>query len=340
MTRRLHVTDHATARAALTCPALTRAPEVRGATDPLERHVLNLEGEEHERARTAVAAALDEALPSVLPAARARAVHLLAGLAGEVDVAGHFVRPFVLTLLDDLLGLSDAEGEGLEWWHGAALAMEGRGVDTGAVAGRVRDLVERRRADPRPGVVSTLAAAGLAEEVTVATVFFAFDAGYVNTVNFLGLALLALARFPEQYRWLRTRPDAVPGAVDELLRFAEPPARASMRVAARDVRVGDLDIAAGTTVWISRARANRDPARFPGGDRLELGRPASGSLAFGAGAHYCLGAGLVRAVADLTLLASIDRIEALEPTSGTPASWDFADPLPLRVRPVRPVMSD
>jgi cytochrome P450 len=273
---------------------------------------------------------------------------LLARLDGEVDVAGHFARPLVLGLLDEVLGLSDPaddsdrgpDGTELAWWHEAALAMEGRGADTAAIAGRVRSLLERRRTDSPRGVFAALGAGGLPDDVAIATAFFAFDAGYVNTVNFLGLALLALARFPDQYQWLRAHPHAVPGAVDELLRFAEPPARASMRVAAQDVQVGVLEIAAGTTVWISRARANRDPARFPGGERLDLARPAAGSLAFGAGPHYCLGAGLVRAVADLTLLALLDRVEELAPTPRTPATWDFADPLPLAVRPLRPTMSD
>ena len=335
-----HVTDHATARVALGHPDLSRSPHLRQADDPLEQHVLNLDGEAHARMRAALAAALDASLPAAVAAVRSRAAQLLAGFDGEVDVAARFARPLVLHLLDHVLDLTGGDERELLWWHTVALDMEARRADTVEIHRRVGDLVARRRAEPGPDVISRLAADELPVEQVIATVWFAFDAGYVNTVNFLGLSLLALAAAPAEYAWLRAHPHAVPGAVDELLRFAEPSGRASMRVAARDTEVGDVPVPASTTVWIHRAAANRDPARFPGGNRLDLQRPVGGSLAFGAGRHFCLGAELVRACADLTLVALIQIVAELAPTPRTPLDWDFPAALPLTVRPVRPAMSD
>jgi cytochrome P450 len=120
--------------------------------------------------------------------------------------------------------------------------------------------------------------------------------------------------------------------VDELLRFCEPPSRASSRFADEDTLVAGRLVAKGTAVYVFRSAANRDPARFPDGHRLDLRRPkAPGSLAFGAGPHYCLGAQLVHLIADVTLLTMLPLIDTLRPTERIGAEWDFADALWLEV---------
>jgi hypothetical protein len=84
------------------------------------------------------------------------------------------------------------------------------------------------------------------------------------------------------------------------------------RRAAADVTIGDASIAAGERVVLMLAAANRDPARFPDPDRLDLARRAAGHLAFGLGAHVCPGAPLIRlavAVATEALLGAADAIE-------------------------------
>ncbi len=331
---RVDVTGYAAARTALTHPDLSRAGAIGDPPEPLALHVLNLEGADHRRVRTAVAAAVERRTPDVLPLVAPTAGRLLTGLDGEVDLAGAFVRPHVLLVLDALLGLADDERE-LGGWHDCALALEAMPdlVPHPEIERRVRDLVARRRGSGRGDVVSLLAdGSELAAGELVATVFFLLSAGYVNTVNVLGLSLLALAREPDQYAWLREHPDAVSTASEELLRIAEPRGRASLRIATRDLDLGGVPVAAGATVWVHRGRADHDPARFPDPDRLDLRRGA-GSLAFGAGAHYCLGASLVRTILDLTLLAVVERVAELRPTRRTPPNWDFPDELPLMVVP-------
>jgi cytochrome P450 len=322
---RLDVRDYATARAALVHRDLTRSPAVRGAADSLEQHVLNLDGADHRRVRTALDAALAPALPTVTRLLPQLVEQLLDGIDGEVDAAAGFVRPLVLVVLDAVLGLS---GD-ITRWHQIGLALDAGGVPGRAERAAVADLVQARRDEPGDDAVSRLIASdALSERELIATVAFAFAAGYTNTCNFLGLSLLALARHPEQYATLRRDPRAVPQAVEELLRYAEPSGRASLRVAACDTRVNELDITAGTVVLVRRAAAARDPRVVTDGQRLVLDRPAaSPALAFGAGRHYCLAAGLVRTLADLTLLGLVRRITRLEATARTPADWDFAQPL-------------
>jgi cytochrome P450 len=81
--------------------------------------------------------------------------------------------------------------------------------------------------------------------------------------------------------------------IDELLRFAGP-SRVVFRRARSVIQIGDAHIEAGQRVALMLARANRDPAKFPDPDRLDLTRDASAHLAFGHGSHACAGTSIVR----------------------------------------------
>lgn len=81
---------------------------------------------------------------------------------------------------------------------------------------------------------------------------------------------------------------------------------------------GGVTVPAGETVLLSLSAANRDPARFPDPDRLDLGRDASGHLALGHGIHYCLGAPLARVETEIALSALLERFPSLAPAEGEP----------------------
>lgn len=119
-------------------------------------------------------------------------------------------------------------------------------------------------------------------------------AGFDTTANLIASGALALLTHPEQLARLREEPSLLPAAVEELLRFTSPVNYATDRFTTDDVPVGDVVIPAGQWVLNAITSANRDPAQFPDPDRLDLGRDASGHVAFGYGAHYCLGAPLAR----------------------------------------------
>ena len=313
--------------------ALTRSAAVLDPASPLTTHVLNLEGAAHRAVRAAVSNALDACTSAVLPLVRPTAAALLDRLDGEVDLAAAFVRPFTLTIVDALIGLADDDAQ-LKWWHDAAIALETglRPDGPSVLRDRIAQLVAARVTAPRLDVISQLSGVpGLGEDELHATIFFAFSAGYVNTANFLGRSLIALAAHPDQFGWLREHPDGVSDAVEELLRYSDPPGRASMRVAARDTTVAGNAVVAGTVVHVFRSRANRDAARFSRPDDLDLRRKGRSALAFGAGAHYCAGAGLVRSVADLALLTLAEHVRAIDIVPRTNLAWDFPDELWLAV---------
>jgi hypothetical protein len=135
--------------------------------------------------------------------------------------------------------------------------------------------------------------------------------------HLIGATWYALFRHPERAASLREEPGRIPRGVEELLRLAGP-ARAVFRSALRDTAIGTARIAADDLVILLLAAANRDPFRFPEPDRLLLDRRPNPHLAFGAGAHACAGASVVRAAlvaATAALLRGTAAVEVSEPTT-------------------------
>jgi cytochrome P450 len=119
-------------------------------------------------------------------------------------------------------------------------------------------------------------------------------AGHGTTASQASLTLLSLLTDADLRRRCAGDPDAVPRAVDELLRYHSIVQNGLARAATRDVAVGDVVIRAGEGVVISLSAANRDPAVFPDPDRLDPDRDARRHVAFGHGVHQCLGQWLAK----------------------------------------------
>jgi len=118
-------------------------------------------------------------------------------------------------------------------------------------------------------------------------------AGNETTTRLIGWAGKVLAEHPDQRRELVDDPSLIPNAIDELLRY-EPPAPHVGRYVARDVELHGERVPEGSAVLFLVGSANRDDRRFPDGDRFDIHREIGQHLAFGYGAHYCLGAALAR----------------------------------------------
>ena len=135
----------------------------------------------------------------------------------------------------------------------------------------------------------------------MSTAFLLVMAGFDTTVNLIASGVLALLTHPGEMARLRADRSLLPVAVEELLRFTSPVNHANDRFTTEEITIGGETIPAGEWVIIALPSANRDPARFPGPERLDLGRDTSGHIAFGHGIHYCLGAPLARMEAEIAL---------------------------------------
>jgi cytochrome P450 len=175
--------------------------------------------------------------------------------------------------------------------------------------------IEKRRARPGPDLVSALVAAHEQSEALSAGELLAFVvllllAGNETTTNLIGNGTLALGRHLDQMAVLRQRPDLMPRAIDEMLRY-DGPEQSTFRTAICDTNVGGTDIKAGTGVFVMVAAANRDPAHFPDPDKFDITRDPNDHLAFGEGIHFCLGSGLARAEGSIAIATMLERFPRL-----------------------------
>ncbi len=138
-----------------------------------------------------------------------------------------------------------------------------------------------------------------------------FIGGQENTSATLARGIFTLLRHHEQYEALCADPELVDGAVEEILRFDLPSEGAFLRVATEDVELAAGAIGKGSAVQVSLAAANRDRSCFADPDRFDIRRAPNPHLAFGAGAHFCVGAHLARLELQTALRALATRFPGL-----------------------------
>jgi beta-dihydromenaquinone-9 omega-hydroxylase len=144
-------------------------------------------------------------------------------------------------------------------------------------------------------------------------------AGYETTANMISTLFLTLADYPDQLRLLAQRPDLIPSAIEEQLRFMSP-VQNICRTTRADYPVGDAVIPAGSLVLLAWGAANRDPRQYDDPDVFRADRNPAGHLAFGSGIHSCPGAQLARMEGQAVLreiVDNIDRIDVVEPPAWT-----------------------
>ena len=243
---------------------------------------------------------------------------------GKVDLVRQYGRPFTTLVIADLLGVPQ-EDRGLfrEYLKDTIPAEIGATKDKLAEHGIAKIgahiygyLAERRQA-PRQDILTDLALAKYPDgsepplpEVAGLGAFL-FGAGQDTTSHLIGNGMRLLAIRPELQEALRADPSLIPDFVEEVLRF-DGSVKAEGRLCVQTKTVGGIEIKAGTSVFIALMGANRDERRFDDGDQFKLGRPrAKEHLAFGRGAHTCIGAPLARSEARVSferLLARMGNI--------------------------------
>lgn len=160
-------------------------------------------------------------------------------------------------------------------------------------------LIEDHRKNPRFDLMTALIDAEdedgsrLSDEDLVGGCYILLQAGHGTTQDLLGMGTLALLQHPEQLEFLRRKPEAIPTAVEELLRY-DTSVQISQRVADVEFQVGDTRIGADEVCVLFNGAGNRDPGHFTDPDRLDITRTPNQHLSFGLGRHTCLGASLAR----------------------------------------------
>ncbi|WP_214318355.1 cytochrome P450 [Nonomuraea sediminis] len=233
---------------------------------------------------------------------------------GPVDLVQVFAQPIPALMICELLGVPYADRESfhrhVKALSGADATQEEQFAAYTAIRDYVRELVEAKRAQPTDDLLSDLTTTDLTDEELAGVGGFLLGAGLDTTANMLALGTFALLRHPDQLAMLRADPGLTEQAVEELLRYLTI-AHTGARSALEDVELDGHLIRAGETVTVSIQAADRDPAKFPDPDRLDLRRQATGHLGFGHGIHQCLGQQLARVEMRVAFPALLSRFPTL-----------------------------
>jgi cytochrome P450 len=226
--------------------------------------------------------------------------------------------PYPLRIIGDLLGLPDDDWERFFRWSEAMIpgALDLTPEEREEIRVEMREyflaVIAARREEPRDDLISVLAAEALSDDELFMFLNQLLVAGNETTRNTVSGGLVALAEHPDQWQRLVDDRSLVPSAVEEILRWTTA-VISFMRTATRDTELGGQAIAAGDPVLMLYGSANRDEAQFgPTADRFEVGRSPNHHLAFGFGAHYCIGAALARLETRIVLEELLDRFATLE----------------------------
>ena len=290
----------------------------------MNSHMLNCNPPDHTRLRRLVSAAFTRRrMEAMRPRVQQVTDDLLDGLAGapggRADLIARFALPLPLVVLSDLIGVPEEDTGVFHGWTGAITAndvtRDELDAASTAMLGYIRSLVERKRRDPAPDLLSALVAVRdgddrLSGHELSSMIFLLLTAGHETTVNLIGNAVLNLLADPGQRALLSARPELLDAAVDETLR-ADSPVQVSLRTCVEPVETGGTTIPAGATVILALLAANRDPARFPEPDRFRIDRPTNPQLGFGYGFHHCIGAPLARIEAAVAVGSLLARFPGL-----------------------------
>jgi cytochrome P450 len=176
-----------------------------------------------------------------------------------------------------------------------------------------------RRENPTEDMASAIANATidgepLSDIETVSYYSIIAAAGHDTTSAVISGGLSALIDHSDQRERLRANMDLMPLATEEMIRWVTP-VKEFMRTAREDTTVRGVPIAAGESVLLSYASANRDEDVFDDPFRFDVGRDPNKHNAFGYGVHFCLGAALARMEVNSFFSELIPRLESIELTS-------------------------
>jgi cytochrome P450 len=322
-----------------------------GGYPPAPDHITS-DGDAHRRLRAPYAKRLTLATAKALePAIRARADALIEGFRSG-DLVGRFASPLPVHTAALVFGIAPADVETARSGSDSLFRLGSADLDEAAEARAatmvvafqhlVAGYVRARRADPEDDLVSDVVAA-LApgdgpiafeqETELVSTICSTIGAGHITTTDTIGNAVRTLADHPEQWQLLRQRPDLLPNAVEEVLRY-ESPVPTIFRRAMRAATVAGVTVPEGADVLLAFASANRDEGRCPDADRFDVTRTPSRHFGFGAGPHTCVGAPLARVQARIALGLLAGRFPELRVDGAAPlkASINVRGPLALHLR--------
>jgi cytochrome P450 len=280
---------------------------------------------------------------------------------GEIDLATEYSAPLPMMVIAEMIGIPVEDWSRFRQWSDTILkisySMRGMETDPEAATAMtgfrsvtvemneyVGEMIAQRRVTPRDDLLTRLVEAEVdGERLTQHDILGFFQllvvAGQETTANLINNAVLCLIENPDQLALLGSRPELLPSAIEEVLRFRSP-IQWLMRTPSRDIALNGQLIPAGKLMLAMLGSANRDPRQFREPDRFDICREPNPHIAFGPGLHSCLGAALARMESRIALSDLLTRLKDLELATNEP--WQPRKALhvhgpthlPIRSKPV------
>jgi cytochrome P450 len=304
-----------------------------------EPSILGLDRPEHDRLRRLVNQAFTvRAVEELVPHIDQIADELLDEVEGdgEIDFMEALAIPLPVIVIAQMLGVDPEDRDSFKRWSLTAVTSTIDPHDRDRIrAGRAarqaqreyfERAVEERRQAPRDDLMSALILAEdegdqLTHDETITMLGLLLAAGNLTTTDLLGNGMLTLLSHEGLYGRLRSEPELIPNAVEEMLRYT-PPVLNTGRITSQAQELGGCPVGEHVSVTASLMAANRDPKVFAEPERFDIEREHIRHLSFGGGIHFCLGSSLARNEARIALerfTARFDEVElAIDPAD---AEW-------------------
>jgi cytochrome P450 len=301
--------------------------EPRTSPQPIGGGMLSMDPPDHSRLRRLVAKAFTaRRVEQLRPATTAIADELLDAMVAAgppADLVERFSTPLPVRVICRLLGVPAVDQHLFRIWSEAIISTTSLAPETvmeylRCLHAYMAGLIAQRRARPTDDLIGALVQARdddndrLTEQEMVELAAGLLAAGHETTVTQISNFVYVLLTHPEQLALLRARPELVPGAVEELMRYVPlGVAAAFARYATQELDLGGVRIGAGEPVIAAVSSANRDATVFDEPDRLDVTRGAGPHVGFGHGVHHCLGAQLARMELQVALATLLERLPDL-----------------------------
>jgi cytochrome P450 len=292
---------------------------------PFIRH---MDDPDRKRLRNLVVKAFNQA---AVDAMRPRITEVACDLLDDIgdpscfDIMDAYARPLPMIAIALMLGVDTVRCHDLKRWSEGKLQMFNRqrtpeqevtlASCDAALVGYLNEVIQKRRKERRADLISSLIDVeedgerlDAAEIIGVCKALLI--AGSVTTTDLIGNAVLALLQHPGELSKLLVEPNLVRNAVEEALRY-DSPVMQGTRIATEAMQIGGCPVAAGQTITAMLYAANHDPEVHPYPKRFDIERPDKRHHSFGGGAHFCLGAPLARAEAQIALSMLFEQFPKL-----------------------------
>jgi cytochrome P450 len=292
----------------------------------MNNHMLNKDGVDHRRLRSLVSKAFTpRVIQNMRPRIEAIATELLDKVQanGRMELISEFAFPLPITVIAELLGVPLHNQNQFRTWSNAfvrpAITEEEQKVAfllLQEFAAYMQNLVADRRQHPGDDLLSGLLHAEesgdrLNESELFSMLTLLIVAGHETTVSLIGNAVLALLQAPQVRDEIMSDRALIPAAVEEFLRYDSPVERPLTRIVKEDITLGGCQLKRGDLIIPIIGSANRDEIQFSAADGLDIHRRPNPHIAFGKGAHYCLGAPLARLEGEIALRVLFERFPDL-----------------------------